>query len=540
MFRVFHKIPAPLLALVAGGTAPLGFQPLGWWPCTVAGFAVLLHLLHRADRMRRAALIGWLFGVGLFSVGNNWIATAFTYQAAMPAWLGWVAVVLLAFYLAVYPMLAGLAAWRLSGGPREQAPGRGFGLVAILAASWTVCEWLRGWVFTGFAWNPVGMVTLGGYDAPGLAGIAPWLGTYALSGLVVILAGSCWLAMRGGEGRGAAGRGMVARATMVLVPILLFVVPWPAWHGGEGDLRFTLVQPDIRQDVLNDSAWFERNFRKTAALTTRLADRPSGDGPRLVLWPESGVPDYLRAGYPERYYRMTTFAADPRLARARIADVIGPDSMLLTGAVDLVIGPDERASAVRNVVTAIGPDARIRGSYAKAHLVPYGEYLPMRNVLEPIGLSRLVEGALDFEEGPGPRTLDLGAYGRAGIQICYEIIFPGAVVDRSDRPDYIVNPTNDGWFGAWGPPQHLAQARMRAIEEGLPVLRPTTTGISAVIDAGGTVRAHIPQFREGRIDAVVPPARAPTWFARAGNALSLGWALLFLLAGMVATRRPRV
>src|SRR5690606_35468398 len=174
-------------------------------------------------------------------------------------------------------------------------------------------------------------------------------------------------------------------------------------------------------------------------------------------------------------------------------------------------------------------------------LVPYGEYLPMRSLLEPIGLSRLVPGAIDFIPGPGPRTLDLGALGKAGIQICYEIVFSGEVVDRSARPDYIFNPSNDGWFGPFGPPQHLAQARMRAIKEGLPVLRATTTGISAVIDARGVVRDHLPTDEAGRIDGLVPPALPPRVFARLGNLLAFGWAILFLALAAVALRRsPRL
>ena len=192
-----------------------------------------------------------------------------------------------------------------------------------------------------------------------------------------------------------------------------------------------------------------------------------------------------------------------------------------------------------NVVTALDSSGTIRGSYAKAHLVPYGEYLPMRALLEPLGASRLVAGSLDFFPGPGPRTLDFGALGKAGIQICYEIIFSGEVADRAHRPDYLFNPSNDGWFGAWGPPQHLAQARMRAIEEGLPVLRATTTGISAVIDADGIVRAHVPQHRAGRLDGRVPPAHAPTLFARTGNALALGWAAVLLVIALVATATRR-
>jgi apolipoprotein N-acyltransferase len=255
-----------------------------------------------------------------------------------------------------------------------------------------------------------------------------------------------------------------------------------------------------------------------------------------VLWAEGGLPDYLRPGYPQAWYNATTYAADPALARARIGRVIGPGSLLLTGATDLVVQGGEVTGA-RNVITALEADGAIRGSYAKAHLVPYGEYLPLRAWLAPLGLSRLVSGSLDFLPGPGPRTLDLGPHGKAGLQICYEIIFSGEVTDRAHRPDYIFNPSNDGWFGAWGPPQHLAQARMRAIEEGLPVLRATTTGISAVIDADGVVQAFVPRLTAGRLDGLVPAPHAPTLFARAGNWLALGWALALLVCALVVARR---
>ena len=171
--------------------------------------------------------------------------------------------------------------------------------------------------------------------------------------------------------------------------------------------------------------------------------------------------------------------------------------------------------------------------------MPYGEYLPMRWLLEPLGASRLVAGSLDFWPGPGPRTVDLGPWGKAGMQICYEIVFSGQVVDRAHRPDYLFNPSNDGWFGAWGPPQHLAQARLRAIEEGLPVLRATTTGISAVIDADGVVRHWVPRHRAARLDGVIPPAHAPTFFARVGNWLPLGLAAALLVLSLVALRRRR-
>ena len=536
-----------LTAVLAGLISATGFAPLAWWPATLAALAVLLHLIASASNWRGAALLGWLFGVGHFTFGNGWIATAFTYQAEMPAWLGWIAVFALALYLAVYPMLATLGAWllathfrnsRVGGDPvangSNAAPELGsrlrgndevWGLILAFAALWTITEWLRSWVFTGFVWNPLGMVALGPWSRPGLALIAPWLGTYALSALVVLLGGCWWLASR--EPR------LTHKLVLAAAPVFALLVPQLYAPAAQpGTMPFTLVQPNIPQDELTDASKYESQFRRTAGLS--LARHPGQR--RVVLWPESGVPDYLRPGYPAAFYGETTYGSDPGLARARIGRVIGPNSLLLTGAVDLVMERRE-VIAADNAVTALDGDGRIRSGYTKAHLVPYGEYLPMRSLLEPLGLSRLVAGTLDFRAGPGPRTLNLAPWGRIGVQLCYEIIFSGQVVERGNRPDFLFNPSNDGWFGRFGPPQHLAQARMRAIEEGLPILRSTTNGISAMIDANGVVRGHIAEDRAARIDGVVPRAHLPTLFARTGNLLGLGWALVLLALCAIALRR---
>jgi apolipoprotein N-acyltransferase len=503
-----------LAALALGVLAATGFQPLGLWPLSLVAIGLLLWLIERAPTWRSAGLLGWLFGLAHFTFGNSWIATAFTYQAQMPAALGWVAVPLLSLYLAVYPALAAAVA-KAIGGPRRMA------LVLAFSGCWTVSEWLRGWVFTGFPWNPFGVVLLGPFDRPGLAALLPWLGTYALSGLAVLL--GCALVLAARE-----RRWVPAAAAAVLI---VLGMTYPAGKGAEGHLQFTLVQPLLPQDQLDDPRLYEANFHKLAALTP-----PKHPGTRrLVLWPESGLPDYLRDGYPRHYYLSETAFGDPGLARRRIGRLIGPGSILLTGAVDLKIEGGHAVGAY-NAVTALDAAGNIVGSYAKAHLVPYGEYLALRWLLEPLGARRLVAGSIDFIPGPGPRTLDLGAWGHVGVQVCYEIVFSGQVVDRRDRPDFIFNDSDDGWFGPFGPPQHLAQARLRAIEEGLPVLRATTTGISAVIDARGVVRRFVPMDRAGRIDGIVPPAAPATLLARLGNLLALGWALVFLLLALVAKR----
>lgn len=507
-------------ALALGVLAATGFQPLGLWPLALVAIGLFALIVARSSGWRQAAWLGWLFGMGHFTLGNSWIATAFTYQAEMPAVLGWVAVPVLSLYLAVYPAIA-------AGGARALArKGPGWGFALVFAGCWIVAEWLRSWVFTGYAWNPFSMVLLGPFERPGLALLAPFMGTYALSGLAILLGWALVAAARARRWGLLAGGAVLLAAGMYL--------PQPALH--ESDLSLTIAQPNIEQSRVHQPDQYEDHFRRLA--TNSLPQEPGER--RIVLWPESGMVDYLREGYPQRYYDSTTAFGSPVLARRRLANVIGKNALLMTGAVDLEIGEKDgliRALGARNAVTVLNDEGAIVDSYYKAHLVPFGEYLPMRGLLEPLGLSRLVPGAIDFWPGPGPRTLDLGVFGKAAIQICYEIVFSGEVVEKGTRPDYIFNDSTDGWFGAFGPPQHFAQARMRAIEEGLPVLRSTTTGISGVIDAHGVVRQYLGMGIEGRIDGKVPVAAPPTLFSRFGNPLGLAWAALALLAGLIAMRR---
>ncbi len=511
-----QRFPA-LAAIVLGLTAACAYPPLHLWPLGLAALAGFVWLVYAAPTKRAALWVGWCFGWAHLTLANNWIATAFTHQAKMPEFLGWLAVPLLCIYLAIYPGLAALAAHVLA----RRQPLWAFGLV--LAGAWIVTEWLRGWVFTGYPWPPLGLMLLGTWDTPGLARYMTITGTYALSGLTLLIA-SMLLA-------GLVSRRWVNTGGLALLLIVGMIAPLKERAPQTEGVRYTLVQPYIPQSEINDGSKFEEQFARLTRLTA-----PSRDQSRLVLWPESAVPDYLEEGYPERYYIQMTADADPVVARRRIGQVIGPQSTLLAGVVNLNIGtgPSGVPAAVsaRNSVMAINGKGAILAGYDKAHLVPYGEYLPLRPILEPLGLSRLVAGSIDYLPGPGPRTLDLGVHGKAGVMICYEIVFSGAVADKANRPDYIFNPSNDGWFGSWGPPQHLAQARMRAIEEGLPVLRSTTTGISAVIDASGVVRGTILQGKADKLEGFIPKANPPTLFAQFGHGLTLAWAALLLLLGL--------
>ena len=506
-----------LTAIVLGLLGACAYPPLHLWPLGLAALAGFVWLIYTATSWRSALWWGWCFGWAHLTLANNWIATAFTHQAKMPEALGWAAVPLLCIYLAWYPALAALAAHLLA----KKRPLWAFGLV--LAGAWIITEWLRGWVFTGYPWPPAGLMLLGTWDTPGMAELLRWTGTYALSGLALAMASlmaSALLARRWVM----AGTGGLVIAAGMLIP--LHGVIKPPIRG----IRYTLVQPYIPQSEINDGSKFEAQFERLTRLTA-----PSRDQSRLVLWPESAVPDYLEDGYPDRYYLQMTAGGDPKLARQRIGRVIGPQSTLLTGVVNLNIGPRPGsipgAVSARNSVMAINGAGAIVGGYDKAHLVPYGEYLPLRPLLEPLGLSRLVAGSIDYLPGPGPRTLDLGKLGKVGVQVCYEIVFSGEVVDPANRPDVLFNPSNDGWFGAWGSPQFVGQARMRAIEEGLPVIRSTTTGISAVIDADGVVWHAIAPGKADKVEGFLPEAKAPTLFAQWGHALTLAWAALFIALG---------
>ena len=518
-----------LLSLISGAASAFAFQPVGWWPLMPPAFAILCWLVDRAPSLKRALLTGWVFGLGQFAVGLNWIATAFTYQAAMPAWLGWVAVVLLSLYLAVYPALATGLAWRF--GQR-----RPVALALALAGGWAVTEWLRATMFTGFAWNPVG-VTLA--DTPWL-NVSTLAGTYGLSLLVVLAGGALWLLSRRSFQSGlttAAIIGLTLTLPKPIVPDECCLRTFDLPERGPGDplpepslISIRVVQPNIGQQDKWRPGFSDEAARRLAELSTR----PGVERPRLLLWPEAAVTDPLQDDRPGEP------AAFAGFERQRATAAIGPNEYLLTGGIALHSSDGRHVDGAANSVFILGQGGKLVARYDKAHLVPYGEYLPMRPVLSAIGLSRLAPGDLDFVPGPGPRTVHLPQWGKVGFQLCYEIIFSGEVVDRRNRPDFIFNPSNDAWFGAWGPPQHLAQARLRAAEEGVPVIRATPTGISAIVDARGRILHALPWRTAGIIDGGLPmKALDTTFFARFGNLIPLSLALLLIAAAIALNARAR-
>jgi apolipoprotein N-acyltransferase len=485
----------------AGAVSACGFEPLGLWPLTLAAIALLIREIELAPTRRGAFLRGMLFGAGHFLVGLNWIVTAFTYQAAMPAWVGIAAEALLSIYLAVFTGLAALVSWHRSAWRR-----RGLALVLIFAAAWMFLEWLRSTLFTGFAWGPLAATSI-----PGLVHAGAWIGTYGLSGLVVLAGGALWLAV---------SRKVIHAGVLVAVVVVLPLGAWllePSQTVGAG-IPVRIVQPNIHQDEKYDLTLAEKHAR----IYEKLSGPPTGKR-RLLLWPEAATLRFLDI--------------EPK-ARAELATLLGPEDLLILGGEAVDIDPEGRApDRYYNSVFALDSAGTLRWRYEKSHLVPFGEYLPLRPILSKIGIARLVPGDGDFMHGPGPHTFDVPGFGTIGVQICYEIIFSGEVIDEDHRPAFLFNPSNDAWFGSWGPPQHFAQARLRAIEEGIPVVRATPTGISGVISPVGKVLATMPRDQAGVIDAVIPPPRSPTLFARLGLWVSAMFAVMLGLAGLILRAR---
>ncbi len=507
------------LALSIGLLSATGFAPLGWWPATLIAFAVLMMLVRDAPSAKAAFARGWIFGIGHFSVGLNWIAHAFDFQDAMPHWLGYVAVVALSLYLAVYPAAAAWLAWRIAG-----SSGR-LTVALAFAPAWIATEYLRATLFTGFAWNPIGVIWVG---TP-VAMLSSWTGTYGLSGLTVL---ACGLFVWFAEHLWHEVRSKPLTPLRIGALIAFFVLPEAIALGALPYLLMGTppavreVGPSLRIVQPNLSLAEQRNSNADES-NVAILERLSGAGtvaPRLILWPEGAVPYYL---------------AEESWARYRLARLLGPRDILMTGGSTLIYNKAGDLTAARNSVFALDAKSDIVARYDKTHLVPYGEYLPARPILSAIGLARLVDSDVDFIPGEGSLTTTLPGFGKVGVQICYEIIFSGQVSDPADRPSFIFNPSIDAWFGAWGPPQHLAQARLRAVEEGLPIVRATTTGISAVIDAEGRIMAALPLDKRGFIATRLPIAKPPTVFARYGNSIPLGLALLLAIAAIAPRFRRR-
>jgi len=493
---------------VLGCVSALGFEPHNLWPLTLIAVAALIDRIAASPTNRAAFLQGFCFATGQFLFTLSWIAKAFTYQANMPAWLGVAAVIALSLYLALFTGAASVF-------PRFMSRKLGLPFVVALAVAWMLLEWVRSFLLTGFAWNPLGIIWV---SLPPIAQGASVFGSCGLSGMAVLMAGLLCLVGR--------------RHWRPAIALALTVAAFGAFGFGYArslrtvettPINLRIVQPNISQDQRAVSS----EVHRFDAIFSELSTKAGSQQPKLVLWPEAATAHVLDL--------------EPK-ARTEISALLGPNDILLTGSESVVAREKGTPPEYHNSVFALDSQAALLWRYDKAHLVPFGEYLPLRPLLSRIGLSRVVAGTSDFTVGPGPRTFRLPNFPSVGVQICYEIIFAAHVVDSSHRPDLLFNPSNDAWFGESGPPQHLAHARLRAIEEGLPIVRSTPNGISAVISSRGELLASIPQHRRGTIDTLTPPPLPPTIFATFGHWATVVFALCLILVGaghhLLGKRRP--
>ncbi|MFQ5958256.1 MAG: apolipoprotein N-acyltransferase [Alphaproteobacteria bacterium] len=483
-------------AALLGATATAALPPLHLLPLFVVAFTGLVWLIDASRSYRAAFAIGWWFGFGHFVTGIYWFAHALMTEPERFAWLVAPAVLGISAALAVFPALA-VAAARLCPPGGARALG--------LALAWVAAEWLRGRAFTGFPWNLTGY---GWTASDAMIQLAALTGIYGLSFVTVLAA--ALPATLAGRPAGVKGWKPTAVAVALLAAVWLGGALRLAEAGGAvvDDVRLRLVQPNVSQPHKWRADLREALFARHLELTVSEGI----EDVTHVIWPETAIPYFI--------------AKDP--ARRRVIAAVTPrGGALISGALRTTAQPTS-PPRIWNSVHAFDAAGEIVGTYDKFHLVPFGEYVPFRRVLS---MAKITYGAVDFSAGPGPRTIEIPGLPPVGPLICYEIIFPHQVVARSERPEWLLNVTNDAWFGvSSGPYQHFASARVRAVEQGLPVVRAANTGISGVIDAYGRVRARLGLGRQGVVDSTLPAALDDlTPYARWGDLTLL---VLFAAGGL--------
>jgi apolipoprotein N-acyltransferase len=493
-----------LAAFVLGALAALAFPPLHLVPLFFLAVTGLVWLHDGKDTRRGTFANGWWWGLGHFSIGLYWISNSMLVDPARFGWMIPFAIFGLGGVLALFPALVMLLL-RLSG---TRGPAR----VLVLAGLWTLAEWVRGWILTGFPWNLAGSI----WDVSvAMLQPASVLGAFGLSLLTMVAAAApAVLADEASAWR---------RYSVLGFGAALLGGMWAYGHerlaeaptGFVEGVRLRLVQANIPQS----NKWQEEQRQRNLDDHVALSRSAGFERITHVVWPETAATYYLDH--------------DP-VHRSQIAQAAPAVGSVITGA-PRVTAMGQRPFRLWNSIQAVDPQARIIATYDKVHLVPFGEYVPLRDILP---ISKITPGAIDFSSGDGHKVLLLPGLPPMGPLVCYEAIFPGEVVGE-ERPEWLLNLTNDGWFGiSTGPYQHLASARLRAVEEGLPLVRAGNTGISAVFDPYGREVARLGLGERGVLDVRLPKTAQATYFSANGVGLSLLLAGLLVLIGRgLSTRR---
>ena len=487
-----------------GVLATLALPPAQAAPLLWIAFPALLWLVDGCRSTRSAFWTGWWFGLAHHLFGLYWIAGALFVDIASFWWALPLAAGGLPVVLAVF-VGAGTALLHRSGL-------RGSARVLAFAGLWAVGEWVRGVVFTGFPWNLIGYAWTAWLP---VVQTAAWVGVHGLGLLTVLAASAPWLLGRPDVSRRIAVGATVAGIGLFVALAAAGAVRLAVNPTVPTERAVRIVQPNTGNLLSPTHDQVVDAFRRVLRLQ---ADPPPG---AVIVWPETAVPALIDR--------------DPEALR--LVGSVTPAGGYTVAATPRVVTDADGRRRIHNSVLAVDPEGRVVETYDKAHLVPFGEYVPFRWLFP--GIAAVATGPDEFSPGPGPRTWRLPGVPAVGPLICYEVIFPAAVVDRADRPEWLLNATNDSWYGRTaGPHQHFAITRMRAVEEGVPVVRAALTGISGVIDPLGRVVARLGLDAEGVVDAPLPrPLDGPPLQARAGH---LGLVvMLMILALCVPITRHR-
>lgn len=492
-----------LIALVAGLVTATGQAPLNLYPITVLGLLCAFVLLSGAKSGRAAAWVGWFFGAGYFAFALSWIVEPFMVDVARDGWMAPFALIGMAGGFGIFWAAGFWAAHRLS-------LGRGGRLWIAWPLAMTAVELARAYVLTGFPWAMIGYVWV---ETP-VRQLVSVIGSHGLTLVTLMSVAGVW----------QIAQHRANAVWLVALPVPFLALAGAGWlmTGPEMDPAqsrpvIRLIQPNAPQRQKWDPAWIPVFFERSLDLTAK----PSRTPPALVIWPETSVPVLLRNAAGAFDQMLAASSGVPVVAGIRRVD----------------------RGRIYNSLAVIGAGAggaQVSQIYDKYHLVPFGEYIPFGSFFSRFGIRGLAaEDGAGFTPGKGPQLLDLGAAGQALPLICYEAIFPQDVGAAPTRPQWLMQITNDAWFGEIsGPYQHLAQARMRAVEQGLPMARAANTGISAMIDAYGRVTASLALGEAGALDAPLPLARPATIYSRTGD-WPIAVIVLALLSGLLVSARRK-
>ncbi len=477
------------LAAVLGAIGALGLAPLGYWLATLLALLLIAPLYLTCETPRRAAALGWAFATGYFAHALSWIVEPFQVDAERHAWMAPFALLLMSAGLALFWGAAFGVAKRIGGRPVAQA--------AILAIALSLAEFGRGYLLTGFPWAGIAQIWVDTPVAQLLSLMGPY-GVGALTLLATLLLGAALFNDRSPRG--------------LMIPVVIitgFVAVTIAYASTRPSVEQSgyivrLVQPNAPQHQKWDPAYAPLFFARQLEFTV------AEPRPDLIVWPETSVPAWLGS-------------AQPHLSA--IADAAQGTPVFLG---------IQRAEGQRiyNSMIYLNAEGQQQGLYDKHHLAPFGEYVPFGNLMARFGIRGMAATTGNgFSAGPGAALMEAGPLGKALPLICYEAVFTQDVLSAPGRADFLLQITNDAWFGTWsGPYQHLAQARMRAIEQGLPMMRAANTGISAMIDPLGRITASLPLEQAGFIDAELPlPHRATVYSWIGDNPILLALLALFVL-----------